>query len=422
MQNAVVVVVEGLGTSLIGAYGASTACTPAIDRLASQGIVLDQCWLDSHDLRQQLRSLWTAQHAMRQADGSEWNLWRDMPKVETDDLRLLTDSQVVAEAAAEFGCQAITLVRPTLNDAAVDDVAQCALMDLFATAAEELATGRPGLVWIHSVGLRLPWDAPLALRQEFMDPEDPDPPTTVHPPELQVTKDTDPDLVVGWGQVASAQAAVVDEAISALVDTVAGRADAAEWTWLFASLGGTPLGEHGQLGFGQVQLHGEELQAAAILSPAPRLPVGMRRPELFQLPDLAETLLCLLMGQAESIECQIQPARPRVWGRNVCALGAPESPMQWAPTFSLAMIATDLQQWIRSPAWSALLNADLSDRESSRLYVKPEDRWEVADIADRRRNVVERHHELAKVFEQAIQRNDRRLLPQLEEELCNLLR
>ena len=37
--------------------------------------------------------------------------------------------------------------------------------------------------------------------------------------------------IVGWGQVADAQVAVLDEAIDALEQTVAARPDADQWTW-----------------------------------------------------------------------------------------------------------------------------------------------------------------------------------------------
>ncbi len=422
------IVVEGLGTGLVGAYGSSTAITPAIDSLAANGILLDQCFVDSQDLKQQLASLWTARHAMQSADRS-WSLWQAVLARENDGwgARLLTDCEQVAQAADEYGCPSVTLVEPTLLATPANDSSQCAVMAVFAAAVEELAVGDPGLIWIHSRGLRLPWDAPLEMRAKFVDPEDPLPPSEVGPPTLDVGPQTDPDWLVGWGQVAAAQCAVIDEALEALFQTVAARRDAAQWSWLLTTLGGVPLGEHGRIGSGRPQLFGEELHTATIIAPAPQLPIGLRRPELFQLPDVAASV-------AELLSIDVPAGH---WGRSALQYGVAESPQRWPNELSLAMIAGEQQTWLRSPAWSALLPVVTNKNEASssdflktepeksqqdKLFVKPEDRWEVSEIADRRRNIVERHRELAELFQQAARHDDRSQLPVLEDDLINLLR
>lgn len=413
-----VIAVEGLGTGLVGAYGSSTAVTPAIDSLAANGILLDQCFVDSQQLERQVESLWTARHALQPGE-AQWNLWRDVADRETDDWngRLLTDSVQVAEAADRAGCPSVTLIEPTQPDRPATETSGCAVMDLFAAAAAELASGPPGLIWIHSRGLRLPWDAPLELRGQFADPEDPPPPADTCLPETDVDRQTDPDWLVGWGQVAAAQSAVIDEAISALLHSIAGRSDASAWAWVLATLGGVPLGVHGRLGWGRPQLYGEELHTATIISPAERLPIGLRRPELFQLPDVAASVAELLA----------LPLPSELWGRSVLQYGTAEAPQRWPSELSIAMIANERQSWIRSPAWSALLPVESADHvgeplQTAQLFVKPEDRWEVSQIAERRREVVERHRELAMQFRQACQDNQRSQLPLLEDELINLLR
>ncbi|MCA9131501.1 MAG: hypothetical protein KDA45_00030 [Planctomycetales bacterium] len=416
-QNALVVVVEGLGPNLLSAYGSSTSATPALDRLAAEGILLDQCFVDSPDLALQLRSLWTAHHAFK----AGLPPFPDCPLFTRHAGRLWTDSPQVATAATELGCETVMLVQPAVRQQPAEDVGDCAAMELFAAAAEDLASGVCGPLWIHSQGLRHRWDAPLDLRRQFTDPEDPDPPGEVVTPDCAVTSDTDPDIVVGWGQVAAAQAAVIDQGLGGLLATLAARDDADDWPCLFASLGGTPLGEHGRLGWGIQQLHHEELHAAAILRPAGGLPLGLRRPELFQLPDLAATILALL-EQPGGEHHPPHAAAGQRWGQDLLQLGAAQSPSRWPAAFRLAMIAHNQQRWLRSPAWSALFADPNNPDEEARLYVKPEDRWEVSDIADRRREIVVRHRELAEVFCQAVQASDRSQLPPLEDDLCELLR
>ena len=128
------------------------------------------------------------------------------------------------------------------------------------------------------------------------------------------------------------------------------------------------------------------------------------------------------------------------WGRNVLELGAAQSPARWPKEFQLAMLSTARQQWIRSPAWSALLMGELGGRDGDEdgdsvghliggaindtdwLFVKPEDRWEVSQIADRRRNIVTLHRHLAPLFEAAVLTENRAALPELDDDLLNLLR
>lgn len=420
MNHALVVIVEGLSPGLVGAYGSSTARTPAIDRLAASGVLLDQCFVDSLDLAQQLCSLWTGRHAL-QPESRDWTIWKNLPQ--GCESRLFTDCERVAELATQYGCPTVTLVQPAATSAPAHETTACAVMELFAAAAQSLGEGTPGLMWIHSRGLRHAWDAPLELRAAFADPDDPLPPGEVLVPSMEVNHLTDPDLVIGWNQVAAAQAAVIDEAISGLIETLESREDARQWSCLLSSLAGVPLGQHGRLGWGKSQLFGEELHLATVLLPAQQLPIGIRRPELFQLPDLAATLATMLAVQGPSSQ----------WGRNVLELGAADLASRWPHALRLAMIRHGSQQWIRSPAWSAILDSqapedvssdDISSEDSARqqLYVKPEDRWEVSQVADRRRDIVLQFRELAPQFAEAAANNDRSLLPEIDDELINLMR
>ncbi len=408
MNSVLVVTVEGLSPGLIGAYGSSTARTPGIDRMAASGVLLDQCFLDSQDQDRQLCSLWTGRHAL-QVESQEWTIWRNLQN--NRGARLLTDCERVAELAAQYGCESVTLITPSAASAAAHEIADCAVVELFAAAADDLVDGEPGLVWVHSRGLKLPWDAPLELREEFADPDDPSPPAEVAVPGMDIHSSTDPDLVVGWSQVAAAQAAVIDEALYGLIETVESREDASQWSCLFSSLAGVPLGQHGRLGWGRPQLFGEELHLATVILPAKDLPIGVRRPELFQLPDLAATLAALLKLDYPSSH----------WGRNLLELGAADSATRWPCALRLAMLSGEKQMWIRSPAWSALLDHQ-SDGDRDQLYVKPEDRWEVSQVADRRRDIVIQLRELAQLFLQAAGAGDRSLLPELHDELINLMR
>ena len=65
---------------------------------------------------------------------------------------------------------------------------------------------------------------------------------------------------------------------------------------------------------------------------------------------------------------------------------------------------------LRTPAW--LLQSDQADR---RLYVKPDDRWEINNVASRREDVVERLRQIAQDLMQALRAGEPFLLPNEQE-------
>jgi Sulfatase len=426
MRNGIVVVVEGVSTGLVGAYGSNTAVTPALDRLAAHGLVLDQCYVDSPHLRKQLQSLWTGRHALQEPD-SQWSLWHQLV---TDGFEacLITDCAMTAKLAEQLGCPRVTLIEVEESTEPADDWTECSLMQVFVAAVDELSEAESNrVVWIHSRGLRLSWDAPIDLRERFIDPEDPLPPSEACVPDIVVTDETDPDEIIGWGQVAAAQVAVIDQAIDILLNTVESRSDAQAWSWMVVAPGGVPLGEHGRVGWGQPSLHGEELSCVAIIR-APsggihatdsnancaetgiRAP-GSRRSELCQLPDLLMTFL-------DSLELEPSGVPNTSWGQSMLRLGPFSSPLEWPPALQTAYIEHLSDHWIRTPAWHVVFR----ENKPPALFVKPDDRWEVSDVASRRWDIVERLREVAQQFRECLHSGRREHLPKLEDELCNLLR
>ncbi|MCA9183502.1 MAG: hypothetical protein KDA51_18705, partial [Planctomycetales bacterium] len=92
----------------------------------------------------------------------------------------------------------------------------------------------------------------------------------------------------------------------------------------------------------------------------------------------------------------------------------------------MAMLSGKHGSWLRTPAWSAILEnleaGSHGDTGNDQLFVKPEDRWEVSQIANRRRDIVELHRQLLPRFAAAARCGQRSALPDLDEDLLNLLR
>ncbi len=411
MRNGIVIVVEGVNTGLVGAYGTNTAVTPSLDRLAAHGLVLDQCFVDSFNPRKQLHSLWTGRHAVEDRDEPEWTMWKQLMTSGYEAV-LITDCPVAARVAEELGCPRVILVEVDTPEQAAEDWTECVLTNVFIAAVEELSESESNrLVWIHSRGLRHAWDAPLELRERFIDPEDPLPPSEACVPAITITDDTDPDEIIGWAQVAAAQVAVVDHGIDILMNTIESREDSNDWAWMVISPGGVPLGEHGRVGWGTPETHGEEINCLAIVQARVDQPIGSRRAELCQLPDLLITFL-------DALDIAL-PTHEQLWGRSLLQLGPFSAPSQWPAAFQSACIFDDIEQpWIRTPAWSVNGFTD----NLPQLFVKPDDRWEVSDVSSRRLDIVERLQQIATEFHKCASSGKRQELPALEDELCNLIR
>ncbi len=407
-MKAVVITVEGVGTSLLGSYGSSTATTPALDRLAARSIVLDQCIVDSYDVLTQLRSLWTGQHAMNANEPIEslWSIWKEFSSrgIAT---HLITDSEQVADWVQQLSIDSITKIDMESPTEPALDSEECCLMQLFVSAIELLENPEfTGVLWIHSRGLRWPWDAPVDLRLAMIDPEDPAPPEEIHVPSASVDDETDPDWIVGWGQVAAAQVAVLDQAFDAIEQTVAARSDADEWSWLFVALGGTPLGEHGSIGELTKQGYSEEVSAAVFARASNMGPIGTRRSELCQLPDVGITWLAMLNVKHENAS---------TWGCDVCQLNPLARTVEWPLRHSIAWLQ-DNGTTIRTTAWMM----HTSEEGLSQLYAKPDDRWEVNDVASRRDDVVQKLSALVPLLQEASASSKRESLGQLDRVLTSL--
>ncbi len=68
------------------------------------------------------------------------------------------------------------------------------------------------------------------------------------------------------------------------------------------------------------------------------------------------------------------------------------------------------------------MRGDESEFDDCELYVKPDDLWEVSNIADRGTDIVAQLVELLPQIRAAIQDGNREQLPVLPEELTSLIR
>ncbi len=362
-HNILVVVVDGLRASALGAYGNTSFPTPAFDRFAAHSFVLDWCYAQSTELDAIYRDLWhSAARSLPQqltAAGYTTTLVTDAPEL------------MAFDAADAFGHCSQVADAPTRRggNARAADASHTSLARLFATASDVVAAANPGtsqVVWLHARGMYGPWDAPLELQQSLLDEGDPPPMDDVTPPDFVVTDAGDPDAAFRCACAYAAQVMVLDECWEALLSTLESTGAANQWLVTLLGSRGYPLGEHRRVGGVDPRLYGEQLHV----------------PWLIRFPDQLGRL-----GRTNEFTTQVDLASVLLNsndGANIRSL-ATSARAHWRD----ALVATSQlgHRAIRTCEWC--LRQDSSTAPSSELFVRPDDRWEANDVAKLCPDVVE---------------------------------
>ncbi len=364
-RHALVIAIDGLRASALGAYGNTWHPTPGLDALASCSQVFDWAFTNSPRLEDFYRSAWGESNQSLLAPLKQ-RPWQS---------KLLADDPAVAALAQHAGFDDVEQLAVACESAATS-VEETQLAQFFASAIESLeawsnaANDHPRLLWLHTRGLRGPWDAPLELREQLLDEDDPPAPTFVTPPTSVATIDHDELLL--YRAAYAAQIMVLDECLAALLTAFENSPVAEDTAVVLVGARGYALGEHGQVGGDVHSLYDELLHIPLLVhSPGDEAPPP-RSAELMQPADLQ--LLLLNWFNPSTVAESTKPPRQFVIASNESG-----------------------ERMIRTPAWMLRqLPPPISEpdeqppRPTVELYAKPDDRWEANEIADRCPDVTER--------------------------------
>jgi arylsulfatase A-like enzyme len=296
-DNILVLVVDGLRASALGAYGNTTFSTPALDQLAAESFLLDCCFADSAELSSVYRALWRSLHPLRPdaIDRDAPSLPRLLAKGGYQTTLITDNTDIVGDTAAGDFDECIQLDGAIAHQ--VEDASDTCLARICAAASEAIqllgAKPAPQLVWVHSRGMYGPWDAPLELQRSLLDQEegDPAPFDGIRPPNLALDEVHDPDLAYAVNCAYAAQIMVLDACVDGLVERVMEVKGAGAWLVVLIGCRGFGLGEHGWIGAGGGRLSAELLHVPMLW----RFPDGMgalaRSRCLSSHLDLGPTLL-----------------------------------------------------------------------------------------------------------------------------------
>jgi hypothetical protein len=209
---------------------------------------------------------------------------------------------------------------------------------------------KPFLLWTHFEGFRGHWDYPLSYRQRYQIDEDPDPYPDVALPELAVDKNTDPDVVQAIREAYAGGVTVLDEALSGLLAFLTESELDKNTVLVIMGIRGFSLGEHNRIGAND-ELYGENVHLPLIIRFPDGLYAGFRSQTLLQPADIFRLL------EKDDL---------------------PEAPDAEHPFLGIG------GKVIVTPDWYFYRKSF-----GNELYVKPDDRWEVNDVADRCAYVLE---------------------------------
>lgn len=394
-RDILVVAVDGLRASALGAYGNTLFPTPALDQFAADCFLLDWCYAPSVDLAAVYRALWQSRHPARAALDNE--MAASLPRLLSTcgySTTLVTDEPAIASLvpAADFDdCVQLADTSPSAADTVrANEVSQTLLAQLLAAAADVVArpTSASRLIWVHARGMYGPWDAPLVLQRSLLDEGDPPPAENLTPPDLFLTDSYDPDVAFRYGCAYAAQAMVLDACWTALFEAVQATGHVDEWLIMLLGARGYPLGEHRRVGGFDPRLYGEQLHVPWLI----RFPDGRgrlaRSGALVSHLDLRPTLVEWTGGE-------MQENPPQLDGMSILPL-ATSARIAWRD--SLISVSDATYRAIRTSEWC--LRQDVAGRASDasfpespspevELFVRPDDRWEANDVAKLCPDVIE---------------------------------
>ncbi len=386
-RSAICLVVDRWHFGYVGAYGNTWLPTPEVDRLAARGFVFDQALVDSPDLEKLYRAWWQGWPAIRRRDVPEdWPSLAQRLAAAGVHTALLTDEPLLAKSPlAEDFAELVSWEAP-LEDRPAETIEDTYATGCFAQIVDRLEKApRPFLLWCHWSGFGGLWDAPLELRESFREEDDPPAYAGCQPPEKHWDTAPDPDELLAYSFAYAAQVMVLDACVGGLATFLADSGLEKEVLWVLLGARGYPLGEHGRVGPCDQALYSELVQVPWIMVYPDGLGATARSQALVEPADLWATLLGWW-------QLPIDPPAPTAYDL---------MPIVREEVFSvrdrICLVHPDGQQAIRTPAWYLRTTESLEEEEGWELYVKPDDRWEVNNVADRCPEVAEA---LKQAFEQ----------------------
>lgn len=378
-MKVLVLAVNGLHLGYLGCYGNDWIATPALDALAVESVVFDQHYAVCPDGAGAAWAWRTGHYLLPDPEGGPVpppgaaDLVRQLSAGGlATRLILAEDSGMPDWFANEWG--AVQRIAGGQQLEAGWEAALDATVDILASLADQ----PHGLIWTQLPSLAPPWRLAEQFRDRYFDSDDeeeaaaPSLAPLLDPVPGQVAV-ADDDLRMRLQRTYAAAVSVADLCLGLLVEQLRQDALLEDLLLIVTSGHGLALGEHGLVGPLRPWLHEEVIHVPLLLRLPGPAQESRRVPALTQSIDLAPTLLETFgLGQ------------PATAGRSLWPLVRGQTDTLHPYACCGWQVGEAVEWCLRTPQWGLVLpvRAAADDRQRERqLYVKPEDRWEVNDLA-----------------------------------------
>ncbi len=365
---------DGLSANYLAPFGTNWMETPSLNRLVAESQTIEQATADSIDLPTGVASFLSGIHSTGVSGHPQQHQLRALLGRAAIERLLITDdvsSVRQANSLTEWDEVIEIDMNPSVN--AAESIDQTHLAACFAQVMNELPRrAAPYFCVVLLTSLSKIWDAPYAMREKYVEEDDPLPPQDVIPIVAQFAAgEADPDELLGISRAYAAQIELLDQCLGVLWNELQQLGLLDNMLFGLTATRGYPLGEHGTVGHRRGLVHGEATRVPLIVR-IPNSEMASARHHALAQPSFALPTVMdwFELNGMESKVC----FRESLWG----VLNQLSSPS----TKYLALF-DDAAQAIWTRYWMLADSAGVK-----KLYVKPDDRWEVNDVGDRRPHVV----------------------------------
>ena len=393
LKNAIVLVIDGLHGGFSGAYGNSGIATPALDRFACDSLLCDQYYTNTLEISRLYREFWYGLSPQE----PESETPPDFPNLPARLLEkgyrtiLLTDDPEIAYNLYADGFSEVHRIDSVTPEEPVSALEETRFFRLFATAVDLVSQSeQPYFLWVHLKAFCGPWDFPVEYREEYREEGDPEPYSLTAVPHIDYRSgeaDVDPDDLRSVEEAYIGGVTVLDESLAGFLESLQQGDFGDNTLCIFTASRGFSLGEHGLIGPGEPgDLWAENLHLPLLV----RLPEQsddqrmLRTSALLQPNDIYTTL-------AEWFAISdVTPSEDDRDGASLfCFFTDEETPVR----DRIDITGDSRVCGVMQPDWFFRVHAEQDElRESNyrvELFAKPDDRYEINEVADRCEDIVE---------------------------------
>ncbi|MGL4595205.1 MAG: sulfatase-like hydrolase/transferase [Thermoguttaceae bacterium] len=386
-MNFLVISIDGLHSGMIGALGNTWIQTPELDDIAAHGLVLDRYYTESLDLKSIFNNFWTKNHLLSHLASHGF---RSV---------LLTDQSDVFlhEKAADFS-ERHYLAPPESEIAnSFEETAFCKGIACTIDLLESHRTSQSLFLWTHLGGFRDKWDFPLEYRQKHRGEEDPVPYLGTTPPFFRAEKfePFDPDRIQSVFEAYSGGVSVLDEAMAGLCDYLDNDRWRDNTCLIFVSTRGFALGEHDIIGCDN-RFYSESIHLPLLICWPQKIVAPIRSSVLINSSDLNEFFISsinsrlgrIISGETETGHQQIHLAssESKQIHRTFGFSSKNDSDEKFLTDENRVFIAESAV--ITSEWFLKQIETEIPPQKQIELFVKPDDRWDVNNVANRCQEIV----------------------------------